>query len=68
MSQHLVFGAPATALLFALLGLALRRTRHLYFEAEKRQVAEEALKHGSDWRRWASSPAASRTTSTTCSR
>ena len=46
MSQHLVFGAPATALLFALLGLALRRTRHLYFEAEKRQAAEEALKHG----------------------
>ncbi|NOJ43960.1 ATP-binding protein [Bradyrhizobium australiense] len=46
MSQHLIFGAPATALLFALLGLALRRTRHLYFEAEKREVAEEALKHG----------------------
>jgi two-component system NtrC family sensor kinase len=46
MSQHLIFGAPATALLFALLGLALRRTRHLYFEAEKRRVAEEALKHG----------------------
>ena len=46
IGQHLIFGAPATALLFALLGLALRRTRHLYFEAEKRQVAEEALKHG----------------------
>ena len=46
MGQHLIFGAPATALLFALLGLALRRTRHLYFEAEKRRVAEEALKHG----------------------
>src|SRR6185312_3889803 len=46
VSQHLVFGAPATALLFALLGLALRRTRHLHFEAEKRRVAEEALKHG----------------------
>ena len=46
MSQHLIFGAPATALLFALLALALRRTRHLYFEAEKRQEAEEALKHG----------------------
>ena len=46
MSQHLIFGAPATALLFALLGLALRRTRHLYFEAEKRRAAEEALKHG----------------------
>ena len=46
MSQHLIFGAPATALLFGLLGLALRRTRHLHFEAEKRRVAEEALKHG----------------------
>ncbi|ANW05076.1 hybrid sensor histidine kinase/response regulator [Bradyrhizobium icense] len=46
MSQHLIFGAPATALLFALLGLALRRTRHLHFEAEKRRLAEEALKHG----------------------
>ena len=46
MSQHLIFGAPATALLFPLLALALRRTRHLYFEAEKRQEAEEALKHG----------------------
>ncbi|MDE5456825.1 response regulator [Bradyrhizobium sp. CSA112] len=46
VSQHLIFGAPATALLFALLGLALRRTRHLHFEAEKREAAEEALKHG----------------------
>ena len=46
MSQHLVFGAPATALLFFLLGLALRRTRHLYFEADRRQEAEEALRHG----------------------
>jgi two-component system NtrC family sensor kinase len=46
ISQHLVFGAPATALLFFLLALALRRTRNLYFEAAKRQEAEEALKHG----------------------
>lgn len=46
MSQHLIFGAPATALLFFLLGLALRRTRHLYAEADKRQEAEDALKHG----------------------
>jgi two-component system NtrC family sensor kinase len=46
MSQHLIFGAPATALLFCLLGLALRRTQTLYFEAAKRQEAEEALKHG----------------------
>jgi len=45
MSQHLIFGAPATALLFSLLALALRRTRHLYHEADKRQEAEEALKH-----------------------
>jgi two-component system NtrC family sensor kinase len=43
MSQHLIFGAPATALLFFLLGLALRRTRHLHAEAAKRQEAEEAL-------------------------
>src|SRR5258708_2913084 len=46
MSQHLIFGAPATALLFFLLSLALRRTRHLYAEAAKRLEAEEALKHG----------------------
>src|SRR6185437_26045 len=46
MSQHLIFGVPATALLFLLLLLALRRTRHLYDEAAKRLEAEEALKHG----------------------
>jgi two-component system NtrC family sensor kinase len=46
MSQHLIFGAPATAFLFFLLALALRRTRTLYFEAARREKAEEALKHG----------------------
>ena len=46
MSQHLIFGAPATALLFALLGLALRRTRHLHFEAEKRQARADAVRGG----------------------
>ena len=46
MSQHLIFGAPATAILFVLLASALRRTRRLYFEAAKRLEAEEALKHG----------------------
>src|SRR4051812_575756 len=46
MSQHLIFGAPATALLFVLLASALRRTRRLYAEADKRLEAEEALKHG----------------------
>jgi two-component system NtrC family sensor kinase len=46
MSQHLIFGVPATALLFLILLLAFQRTRHLYAEATKRLEAEEALKHG----------------------
>ncbi|MEA2835043.1 MAG: hypothetical protein QOG66_3245, partial [Methylobacteriaceae bacterium] len=46
MSQHLIFGVPATALLFLILLLAFRRTRHLYAEATRRLEAEEALKHG----------------------
>src|SRR5258707_4197990 len=46
MGQHLIFGLPATALLFLFLALALRRTRNLHAEAARRQEAEEALKHG----------------------
>ncbi len=46
MSQHLIFGLPATALLFLILSLALRRTRRLHFESARRMEAEEALKHG----------------------
>nr|WP_249128038.1 hybrid sensor histidine kinase/response regulator [Bradyrhizobium lablabi] len=46
VSQHLVFGLPATALLFVFLALALRRTQNFYAETAKRQEAEEALKHG----------------------
>ena len=46
MGQHLIFGAPATALLFVLLASALQRTRRLYLEADRRLEAEEALKHG----------------------
>ena len=46
MAQHLIFGLPATALLFLILALALRRTRNLYVEADRRIEAEEALKHG----------------------
>ena len=46
MSQHLIFGLPATALLFFILALALRRTRRLHAEAARRMEAEEALKHG----------------------
>ena len=45
MGQHLIFGVPATALLFLILALALRRTRYLYAEAARRRDAEEALKH-----------------------
>ena len=46
IGQHLFFGVPATALLFFILSLALRRTRHLYAEANRRMEAEEALRHG----------------------
>jgi signal transduction histidine kinase/CheY-like chemotaxis protein len=46
ISQHLIFGIPATALLFLILALALRRTRRLNIEASMRLQAEETLKHG----------------------
>src|SRR5438270_5498830 len=46
MSQHLIFGVPATALLFQLLAMALRRTQRPHAEAARRMEAEEALKHG----------------------
>jgi two-component system NtrC family sensor kinase len=46
MGSYLIFGLPATALLFLILSLALARTRRLYFESAKRLEAEEALKHG----------------------
>jgi two-component system, NtrC family, sensor kinase len=45
MGQHLIFGVPATALLFFILALAFRRTQHLQAEAARRRDAEEALKH-----------------------
>ncbi|HEV7601891.1 MAG TPA: ATP-binding protein [Bradyrhizobium sp.] len=44
MSNHLIFGLPATAALVALVLLALKRTRRFYEEAARRQVAENALK------------------------
>jgi hypothetical protein len=46
VGSYLIFGLPATALLFLILSLALRRTQRLYFESAKRMEAEEALKHG----------------------
>ena len=45
MGQYLLFGLPATALIFLILSLAFRRTQRLYAESDKRQEAEEALKH-----------------------
>ena len=41
---HLIFGLPATLLLFFTLWVALRRTRRLHDEAERREVAEDALR------------------------
>ncbi|WP_076863248.1 hybrid sensor histidine kinase/response regulator [Bradyrhizobium mercantei] len=46
IAQHLIFGIPATALLFGLLALAFRRTQRLQEEANRRIEAEEALRHG----------------------
>src|SRR5260370_23469446 len=46
IGSYLIFGLPATALLFLILSLALRRTQRLYFESARRMEAEEALKHG----------------------
>jgi two-component system NtrC family sensor kinase len=42
--SHLVFGLPATLLLFAIIGLTLKRTQRLYAEAERREIAESALR------------------------
>jgi two-component system, NtrC family, sensor kinase len=46
VGSYLIFGLPATALLFLILALALRRTQRLYVESARRLEAEEALKHG----------------------
>jgi two-component system NtrC family sensor kinase len=44
MAVHLIFGLPATLLLFGVLWIALRRTRRLYDEAQRRETAEDALR------------------------
>jgi two-component system, NtrC family, sensor kinase len=44
MANHLIFGIPATLVLFTLVLLAMRRTRALYAEAESRDLAEQALR------------------------
>jgi len=44
MGSHLAFGLPLTAFLYAGLALALGRTRRLYDEADRREMAEGALR------------------------
>lgn len=44
MAAHLIFGIPATALLFGITGLTLQRTRRLYAESKRRELAEDALR------------------------
>src|SRR5262249_7382785 len=44
MASHLIFGIPATLFLFGLVLLTMRRTKAFYAEAERRQLAEQALR------------------------
>jgi two-component system NtrC family sensor kinase len=44
MASHLIFGLPATLLLLVIIGIAMRRTRRLYAEADRREAAEAALR------------------------
>ena len=44
MAMHLIFGIPATLLLFVLSLTVLRRTRRLYAESDQRLAAEDALR------------------------
>jgi signal transduction histidine kinase/CheY-like chemotaxis protein len=44
IAAHLIFGIPATILLFTLVLLTMRRTQEFYAEAERRDLAEQALR------------------------
>jgi two-component system NtrC family sensor kinase len=44
MASHLIFGIPATLFLFGLVVLTIRRTQAFYAEAERRELAEQALR------------------------
>ena len=44
MAMHLIFGIPATLLLFVLILTVLRRTQRLYEETDQRLAAEGALR------------------------
>ncbi len=41
---HLIFGLPVTLLLFSTLWVVLRRTKRLHDEADRRELAEDALR------------------------
>jgi len=44
LASHLVFGVPATALLFLTILLVMQRTRRLYTEIDRRAIAEHSLR------------------------
>jgi signal transduction histidine kinase/CheY-like chemotaxis protein len=44
LTTHLIFGFPATVFLFVLVLLTLRQTQAFYAEAERRELAEQALR------------------------
>ena len=44
ISSYLMFGLPASLLLFGVLWIALKRTERLHEEAERREMAEDALR------------------------
>ncbi|HKF13422.1 MAG TPA: ATP-binding protein [Xanthobacteraceae bacterium] len=44
MASHLIFGLPATLFILLIIAIALRRTRRLYEEADRREAAEGALR------------------------
>ena len=44
MASHMIFGVPATVFLFVLVLLTIRQTRAFYAEAERRELAEQALR------------------------
>jgi signal transduction histidine kinase len=44
IAAHLIYGIPATILLFTLVLLTMRRTQEFYAEAERRDLAEQALR------------------------